>query len=229
MTGSLPVANRAAPKSRTAWRLLILMLAIATWLACFVALDRCGTWTIFAFAGGTLAALACGLDPALPSLLRPSGSKLVVGLVIGALMVVLTHAVFAPLAVFQPGIRAATLKLYDLLNMVGLSPLVRAALVVVIATSEEVLFRGVLADSGLDGLENWHRRLASWPRLSRVAALAACYAAATLTLGNPLLVACAFLCGVAWGGLRVATRSLVPSVVAHIAWDLGVLLIWPLA
>jgi uncharacterized protein len=67
-----------------------------------------------------------------------------------------------------------------------------------------------------------------WLRISRVAILAACYAAATLPLGSPLLAACAFLCGLAWGSLRVATRSLAPPIVAHIVWDLGVLLVWPL-
>ena len=58
--------------------------------------------------------------------------------------------------------------------------------------------------------------------------LAACYAAATLTLGSFLLVVCAFLCGMAWGGLRVATRSLVAPIVAHVVWDLGIFLAWPL-
>jgi membrane protease YdiL (CAAX protease family) len=50
-----------------------------------------------------------------------------------------------------------------------------------------------------------------------------------LTAGSFLLVACAFACGAVWGTLRVATGSLAAPIVAHVVWDLGVLLVWPVA
>jgi membrane protease YdiL (CAAX protease family) len=227
MTGNPSPADGRTTESRTAWRILLFVLALAAWLACFVVLVRWGTWTVFAVAGGALVTLSTWTDPALFDLLRPSLAKLGIGLMVGMLMLVLTHAAFALFTTLQPGIKPATLELYDLLNAVGYSSLARAALIVAIAASEEVLFRGVLVDSGLDNLEDWRLRVMNGPRLSRVLVLTIGYAAATLPLGSPLLSACALLCGLAWGGLRVATQSLVPPVAAHIVWDLGVLLVWP--
>lgn len=61
--------------------------------------------------------------------------------------------------------------------------------------------------------------------LLRVLALAVGYA---LALGSGLLIVCAFGCAVLWGGLRVATRSLVVPIIAHGVWDLGILVVWPL-
>jgi len=227
MTGSPSPADDRTTESRTAWRILLLVLALAAWVGCFVVLVRWGTWTLFAFAGGALVTVSTWTDPALFGLLRPSLAKLGIGLMVGMLMLALTHAAFALFAILHPGIAAATLELYGLLNAIGYSSLARAALIVAIAASEEVLFRGVLVDSGLDNLEDWRLRVMSWPRLSRLLVLSIGYAAATLPLGSPLLFACALLCGLVWGGLRVATQSLVPPVAAHIVWDLGVLLVWP--
>jgi membrane protease YdiL (CAAX protease family) len=42
-------------------------------------------------------------------------------------------------------------------------------------------------------------------------------------------VLCAFVCGTVWATLRVATGSIVVPILAHVLWDLGVLLVWPLA
>jgi membrane protease YdiL (CAAX protease family) len=38
----------------------------------------------------------------------------------------------------------------------------------------------------------------------------------------------AFLCGIAWGALRAASKSLLPPLVAHLVWDVLVLLWLPL-
>ena len=46
--------------------------------------------------------------------------------------------------------------------------------------------------------------------------------------GSPVLVAVAFFCGLAWGTLRATTASLVPTLVAHLLWDVLVLLWLPL-
>ena len=51
---------------------------------------------------------------------------------------------------------------------------------------------------------------------------------AMATLESGLLILCAFGCAVLWGGLRVATRSLVVPIIAHVVWDLGILVVWPL-
>ena len=217
------VTNPAAPR----WRMALLALAILTWLACFAVLRRWGTWTPFAVAGPTLAALALIFDTTPRALLRPSMGTVGGGLVAGALMVALTHVAFGAMTWLWPEGRAATSKLYDLLNVEGFTPAARIGLVAVIAACEEIVFRGALASGG-DRDREGPDGVSSWRGLGCVVALAACYAAATLTLGSSLLVGCAFACGAAWGGLRLATRSLVAPIAAHIVWDLGVLVVWPL-
>jgi uncharacterized protein len=59
-----------------------------------------------------------------------------------------------------------------------------------------------------------------------LAALA--YALAHAPLGSPLLVAVALLCGLTWGALRATTASLLPPLLAHLLWDVLVLLCVPL-
>lgn len=201
----------------TAWRLLLLAHAVAAWLVCFALLVRLGTWAAFPLAGTVLVALALKFDSALPGLLRPSVAKVGIGFLLGAMMILLTHALYAVVSSHLPQTKTATLGLYALLNSSGFHPEAQAAFVVAVATCEEILFRGTLAGTGHGA-----------GRFDRIIVLALCYAAATLTLGSLLLASCAFLCGVVWGGLRVATRSLVPPIAAHIVWDLGIFLAWPL-
>ena len=64
---------------------------------------------------------------------------------------------------------------------------------------------------------------------ARVLSVALLYGACHLTSGSLLLALVAGACGVAWGLLRVAGRSLWPAVLAHAAWDLAILVAWPLA
>jgi len=205
-------------KRATAWRLVLLALSIAIWLAGFAVLRRHDTWSILAVAGPALAALALLSDPAARRLLRPSPSRIAAGLLAGAVMVLATRAAFALLVSVTPGARTATLQLFELLSVWDVSPATRAALIAVIASCEEVVFRGAIAGPASPKID-----------LLRVLALAAGYALATLTLGSPLLVACAFACGVAWGMLRVATGSLLVPILAHVTWDLALLVVWPLA
>ena len=209
-------------------RLLLLALAVAAWLASFTLLVRLGTWAGFTLAGTGLAALSLRFDPGLPALLRPSLPKVAIGLLVGAATVVLTHAAYAVVTVPLPEIKTATLGLYALLNGSGFTPVAQGGFVVVVATCEEILFRGGLAGSGQGTGHGCLQGLLNWRGLRPVLLLAACYAVATLPLGSFLLAVCAFLCGTAWGALRVATRSLVSPIVAHIVWDLAILLAWPL-
>ena len=193
------------------WRLVMLGLAVAGWLAGFTILRQLGTWTPFALIGPGLAALSLASDAATRALLRPSTRALAVGVAAGLLMVASTHAAFVLLAKILPAARTATIHLFAVLNVGGFSAPARAGLIAVIASSEEVLFRGALLDSRRSAL-----------------ALATVYALTMLPLGSGLLIACAFGCAIVWGALRVATRSLIAPIVAHVVWDLGVLVVWPL-
>lgn len=204
----------------------ILTLTVAAWFASFVLLRRGGTWATFAIAGGVLVALSLVVDPNVRTLLRPSPSTVAVGLAAGMVMVVVTHAGFAVISSALPDSRTATVRLYGFLNVAGFSPGMRAALIIVVATSEEILFRGALV-----GSRGSEARVPTDPRgrgFVRVAFLAAIYALPALPLGSLLLVVWAFGCALYWGMLRLTTGSLVTSVLAHVGWDLGVMVLWPL-
>jgi membrane protease YdiL (CAAX protease family) len=57
---------------------------------------------------------------------------------------------------------------------------------------------------------------------------AATYALAHAAIGSLLLVVVALLCGIVWGALRAASKSLLPPLIAHLVWDVLVLLWLPL-
>ncbi len=87
-----------------------------------------------------------------------------------------------------------------------------------VVAGEELVWRGAVQTELV-------RRSGRW-RGVVLAALA--YALAHAPLGSPLLVAAALLCGLTWGTLRVVTGSLVPSLLAHLVWDILVFLSVPL-
>jgi membrane protease YdiL (CAAX protease family) len=205
----------------------MLGLAIAAWLLGFVILRDHGTWIPFGFMGPALAALALWSDAPTRGLLRPSFAQTGVGIAAGLLMVALTHAAYALAAPLLGAASAETIRLYELFRMSEVPSAARAALLVLIASSEEVLFRGALLDRPAGLVQEG--RLRRRGDLPRVLASAAGYTLAMSSLGSGLLMVCAFGCAVLWGGLRVATRSLVAPIIAHVVWDLGVLVVWPLA
>ena len=205
---------------------LLFALALLAWCLSFAILARYGTWSTFAVVGVVLAILLLRVRAVPLALLRPSAVNVGTGLLVGLVMVVGTHWVYGWLSALVPGVRVAMGQLLHLLNVEGFSASQRASLVVLIASCEEVLFRGSLpSDSDRAALT---LRAPNGRQLARVTFLAALYACTTAPLGSPLLASCAFLCGTLWGALRIMTRSLVAPILAHVVWDLGVLLVWPL-
>jgi len=142
-------------------------------------------------------------------------------------MVILTHVVYALLAAGIPFVLPATGELFVLLNVVGFSSAQRAVLIVLIASCEELLFRGPVLASARTGAEHRTGHLTR-KEVRRIFGFAAVYAVTTAPLGNSLLIVCAFVCGSVWGALGVEARSLTVPILAHVVWDLGVLLVWPL-
>lgn len=208
-------------------RRALFALALFAWLACFQVLARRATWLPFAFVGPALTLLAFRSRAVPLHLVRPHRADCVAGLLAGALMVILTHVFYVLLAAVLPGVLPATRELFVLLNVVGFSPVQRAVLIVIIASCEEVLFRGPLLESARASAD--HRPLRAARReLSRIFAFGCAYALTTAPLASPLLVVCAFLCGSLWGAMGIGARSLTVPILAHLTWDLGVLLAWPL-
>ena len=141
-------------------------------------------------------------------------------------MVLLTHLAYGWLSALFPAVRSGTFDLLSLLDVAGVPPPARAALIVVIASCEEVLFRGLLPGSLRDEPPKLR-----WPVAGEFGGLvlwAAVYALTTVPLASALLVLCGFVCGTFWGMLRIATGSVLVPILAHVIWDLGVLLVWPL-
>ena len=204
----------------------LLTLALFGWLLCFAVLAQLGTWTPFAFTGLLLVTLALQSSAVPLSQFRPSAQSLLIGCGAGGLMVLSTHLAYAWLSGLFPGVRAGTRELLSLLNVVGFSPTARATLIVVIASCEEVLCRGLLPGS----IPSAARGLCapSAPEFRRVVSYSLVYALTTVPLKSPLLVSCALICGIIWGTLRVGTGSILVPILAHVIWDLGVLLVWPL-
>jgi len=203
-------------------------LALVAWALCFAVLARSGTWLPFALVGAALTVLAFTYRVLPWALLRPSFGCVGAGVLGGGVMVLLTHLAYGASALVVPGVRPATGALFGLLNVAGFSAPARATLIVLIASCEEVLFRGPLLE-----LAARRERLPTLPLLrresARVLMFAAVYALATLPLGSPLLIVCAFACGSIWGWMGLAARSLTVPILAHVIWDLGVLLVWPLS
>jgi membrane protease YdiL (CAAX protease family) len=219
-----PLASEPAGRTNR-YRVAALGVAMALWLGCFVLVRTRGSWAAFAVVGVVLVVFAVATDARARALLRPSWADLAIGLAVGIAMVLLTHGAFELVSKLLPIAEESTRRLFTLLDVVGFSPLERAGLIVVIAACEEVIFRGALL-----GPPDQRGGLHAVTRhdLLRVLGFAAVYGLATATLGSALLILCAVGCGVLWGVLRVATRSVVAPIAAHVSWDLGVLVLWPL-
>ena len=201
--------------------------ALAAWVVCFGVLARLGTWLPFAFAGTALTAVMLRRQEVSIALLRPSGWRIAAGVIGGAIMVGLTHVAYLAVSAAVPSVLPATEELFELLNVSGFSPPERAALIALIASCEEVLFRGPLLGSLRRDEKRDGWRL-DWPATGRTLAFAAAYAVTTVPLANPLLLLCAFVCGSIWGALAIASGSLTVPILVHVIWDLGVLIVWPL-
>jgi membrane protease YdiL (CAAX protease family) len=98
------------------------------------------------------------------------------------------------------------------------SLVVASVALVPVIVGEELVWRGVVQTSLVERLGRLERRRAG----------GVLYALVHVPLGSPVLVAVALFCGLAWGALRATTASLVPPLVAHLLWDVLVLLWLPL-
>jgi membrane protease YdiL (CAAX protease family) len=205
---------------------LDLPIAVACWLLGFAWVRLAGSWTPLA----VLAALAAGRlalgDPGTRRLLRPSAGSLVLGAVGSVAMIGATYGLYRALVPLFPALPGATRGLYGLLNAGGYRPPALGALVVLLSLCEELVWRGRPLS---DAVAEPGAGLVRGGGVARVAAVALLYGAASLASGSLLLAALATCCGFGWGLLRVAGRSLWPAVLTHAAWDLAVLVVWPLA
>ncbi|MBK9071228.1 MAG: CPBP family intramembrane metalloprotease [Myxococcales bacterium] len=200
-------------------------VAVFAWTACFVALRAYGAWWQFAVVGVTFAAFATWRDARTRAMLRVTWPHVALGCALGLAMAGATHVGYRVLVQVWPALAEATSSLFAALHVSGYATATMTCLIVVVAATEEFVFRGVALEPATAGQRDSPARSAP---LARVALSAGVYALTTVPLGSALLVACAFGCGLIWGALRLATGSLVVAMLAHVIWDLGALVLWPL-
>lgn len=196
--------------------LLLATAALALWNGAFAISTHLGIWGPIAAAALALDALSLSLDPDLRRWRLPTGRHLAMGVAAAAVQIAATYSLFPIAARAWPGLAPRVADLYRLLGT-GAGALL-AAPTVLVAASEELVFRGAL--------QAWLTRSA--PPWASVLGAAAVYSLCHLASGEIVLLGLAFACGVFWGALRAATGSLVPGILAHIAWDMAVMFVHPL-
>ena len=131
-------------------------------------------------------------------------------------MTALTYLLYPVVTHHLPSIAADAATLYAAFR--APSPAVARSRSVPVVLGEELVWRGAVQGS----------LVGRFGRRGGVFLAAIAYALAHAALGSPLLLVVAFLCGIAWGALRAASKSLLPPLVAHLVWDVLVLLWLPL-
>ncbi len=91
-------------------------------------------------------------------------------------------------------------------------------LLLLIAPAEELFWRGFVQ----------RRLMGEWGGAKGYLAAAALYAGVHVWALNPMLLAAALLCGLAWGWLFLRCRSLWPSIISHVVWDVAIFVVFPI-
>ena len=193
------------------------LACIVVWVIAAASTGPLGIWLAI---GGSAVALGVAVlvfdRPAASRLLQPSPRLVLLGAAAGGVMAAVTYLLYPVLARFAPFIATDTARLYAAFRAPSL--LIASVALAPVVLGEELVWRGVVQAALV-------RRLRPW---GGVTLAAAAYAFAHAPLGSAVLVLIALLCGLFWGALRAATSSLVPTLVAHLVWDLLVLLWLPL-
>jgi membrane protease YdiL (CAAX protease family) len=148
--------------------------------------------------------------------LSPSPRLLLVGLVAGAVMACAAYLLYPPVVRLWPFVAQDSGRLYAAFR--APSPLIAALALPLVVAGEELVWRGAVQGMLVHRLGG----------RSGIVLAALAYALAIAPFCSPVLVAVSLTCGLAWGALRVASGSLVPTLVAHLLWDLAVLVWLPL-
>jgi membrane protease YdiL (CAAX protease family) len=212
MNGQLTRVVTARSRSTT-----LAFASIAAWVAAATITGPLGIWPAI---GGVAVALGVAVllfgRPASTALLQPSPRLILLGAAAGCGMAAATYLLYPLLARILPFIATDTTQLYAAFRAPSLA--VASVALVPVIVGEELVWRGVVQASLVQRLGAWRG----------VALAAVVYALVHAPLGSPVLVAVAFFCGLAWGTLCSTTASLVPTLVAHLLWDMLVLLWLPL-
>lgn len=176
-----------------------------------------GIWPAVGTAALLLGALALALDRAgLRAALHAGPRQLAAGAVAGLAMAWLTELLFPPVTAAMPALALDVERLYRAFG--GPGPRLVLLLLPLVVACEEIVWRGVVYGS----------LAARLPVAAAVALASLGYAAAHAPIGSPVLVLACLGAGTCWTVLRALTGSLAAVIVAHLAWDLAVLVVRPL-
>ena len=212
------MSSRSSPGAPAKPATTSLALAcVVVWLGAAASTGSLGIWLAVGGAAVGLGGAIFLLDHAAARRsLQPSTRLVLVGAGAGCLMAAATYLLYPALARLSPVIATDTSRLYA--SFRALTPVIASLALLPVIVGEELVWRGVVQTELV-------RRLGPWPGVT-LAALA--YALAHAPLRSPVIVVVALLCGMAWGTLRAASGNLVPSLLAHLVWDVLVLLWLPL-
>lgn len=143
------------------------------------------------------------------------GSGIGYGVAAGLVMAAGTHVLYGPVTRALPWLVADIDALYR--AFAGPGRMVAALLMPVVVIAEEFVWRGVVYSALAD-------------RLGRVPAVLGgtlLYAVAQAPIGSAALLMACLGAGLCWTALRAVTGQLSVAVVAHVVWDLAVLIVWP--
>lgn len=208
--GVVERARRRDPLSKLA------LASVLLWMVAAACTHLVGIWTALGVIAVVLGATAWARDPQARPSLQPSAGRLLLGVAAGGVMIVATYLLYPVFTRVAPFLAQDTAALYAAFR--AAPPVLATLLLLPVILGEELVWRGVVQRALT---ERW----GAWLGCVSAALL---YALAHAPLGSPVLAMAALLCGFAWGALRLASRTLVPALVAHILWDLFVLLFLPL-
>lgn len=212
-----PSHAESAPSEALPANPLLALICVVVWLAAGACAELVGIWVAMGSAALALGLAVLVFDHAASRrALRPSVRLVAIGLAAGAVMSVATYLAYPLVTQLFPLVATQTAFLYAAFRV---PPAFVAALVLVpVIVGEELVWRGVIQTA----------LVARFGRVRGVILAAFGYALAVAPLGSPVLVFVAFACGLVWGALREASHSLVAPLLAHMLWDLLVLVWLPL-
>ncbi len=193
------------------------LACVAVWVTAAATTAYVGIWPAIGVTAVVLGIVVLMVEGAVsPHTLRPSVQLVLVGATSGAVMVAATYVVYPVLIQLVPFISDDIGRLYAEFREPPLAVVLLALGPVILG--EELVWRSVVQGEAL-------KRAGTWKGVGLAAGI---YALVHAPVGLPALVVVALTCGLCWGALRVMTGSLVPTLVAHVVWDIFVLLWLPL-
>ena len=210
---NLQASNENRPMKRKA----LVAVAVAVWTIASLASNIVGIWLAVGSTSLLLGVLALRFDfESCRQLLRPKRRLIVLGVIVGGLMAVATHLMYPVFIGLVPQVTVDIADLYAAFR----APSVWVPILFLgpVILGEELVWRGVVQTELSERFGTGQGVLLA----------AGFYTLVQVPVGSPVLLLTAFSCGLVWSALRASTRSLVSALVAHILWDVAILLWLPI-